>query len=177
MAKDLPIMLDLETLGTRTTSVMLSIGAVKFDPDTNTIVDKFYVVIDREDSKRYGLTTDAATEIWWSKQSAAARTVLKEEGVSLAEALGRFSRWCDDDNEVWGNGSDFDNAILGHAYSRAGLVAPWKFFNSRCYRTAKRLLPEVEFERTGTYHNAVDDAESQALHLMNMMAAANQHSQ
>ncbi len=67
---------------------------------------------------------------------------------------------------MWGCGSDFDNVVLANAYTMCGLKAPWNFWNNRCYRTIKARYPEVEFERVGVYHRAVDDARSQALHLM-----------
>ena len=71
---------------------------------------------------------------------------------------------------LWGNGASFDNAILSTAYELCELetVQPWRFYNDRCYRTVKSLYPEVAMVRTGTYHNALDDAESQALHLLAM---------
>ncbi len=37
------IMLDLETLDTTSSAVVISIGAVAFDPETNALGDKFYV--------------------------------------------------------------------------------------------------------------------------------------
>ena len=66
---------------------------------------------------------------------------------------------------VWGNGATFDNVILSNAYKAAGMEQPWKFWDDRCYRTVKGLLPDIKIERLGTHHNAVYDAMSQARHL------------
>jgi len=43
---------------------------------------------------------------------------------------------------------------------------PWYFWNDRCYRTMKSLYPQIPMERDGVHHNALDDAISQARHLM-----------
>jgi exodeoxyribonuclease VIII len=48
-------------------------------------------------------------------------------------------------------------------------MQPWRHWNDRCYRTVKSLYPDVKLERVGTHHNAVDDAESQARHLIAML--------
>jgi exodeoxyribonuclease VIII len=42
----------------------------------------------------------------------------------------------------------------------------WEFWKDRCYRTIKNCYPDVPFDRRGTHHNALDDARSQALHLI-----------
>ena len=67
------------------------------------------------------------------------------------------------------NGAAFDNVILASAYRRNGTRQPWQFLNDRCYRTMKAQYPAVKMQRNGTHHNAVDDAESQARHLIAMM--------
>ena len=70
---------------------------------------------------------------------------------------------------MWGNGATFDNVILANAYRGAGLPVPWKFWNDKCYRTIKGFFPQIKLQRIGTHHNAQDDAESQAWHLINMV--------
>ena len=42
------VMLDIETLGKRHNAALLSIGATKFDPFTDKIIDTFYVAADPE---------------------------------------------------------------------------------------------------------------------------------
>jgi inhibitor of KinA sporulation pathway (predicted exonuclease) len=47
------------------------------------------------------------------------------------------------------------------------MQAPWKFYNDRCYRTLKAMYPHIKMpKRTGTHHNALDDAISQVNHLI-----------
>lgn len=164
------IMLDLETLGTRPGCVIISIGAVSFDPATQTIGGGFYTVVNQASCEGYGLTTDKGTLAWWFRQGAEAQKVLTESrkgGETLEQALNYFTEYLAEypkDVRIWGCGSDFDNTIMAHCYAIVGKRQPWKFTNNRCYRTLKAMDPSIEMERSGTYHNAYDDALSQARH-------------
>jgi hypothetical protein len=42
----------------------------------------------------------------------------------------------------------------------------WRSYNGRCYRTVKQQFPDIKLTRFGTYHNALDDAYSQAEHMV-----------
>lgn len=161
-------MLDLETLGQKPGSVIVAIGAVKFG--NGEIIDSFYGRVDPESCVALGLRMDTSTVMWWLKQENAARIEITKPGQHLAEVLRQFSIWlADADAEIWGNGAGFDNVLLGDAYDRAQLPRPWKFQNDRCYRTMKSLRPDVPMPRAGTHHNALDDAKSQAMHLMALL--------
>lgn len=165
------IMLDLETMGTSANAAIIAIGAVIFAPEKG-VTDKFYQVVDLQSCVDAGMEIDADTVMWWMQQSEQARNQFKRTGIGLSEALLVFSEWVgSEDTLMWGNGAAFDNAILSTAYRKCILSQPWKFWNDRCYRTIKSMHPEVQMERTGIYHCAVDDAESQALHLCRILAA------
>ena len=162
-----PVMVDLETLGTGPNSVIISIGAVKFDPDTGEIGDEFYAVVDQQSCLDLGLEKDPATVEWWSKQSAAAQeAVFNRPGYHIAQVLEIFGSFVNKNTPLWGNGADFDNVIIANAYRKLKQETPWKFWNNRCYRTMKNLFPRVTMMREGTHHNALDDAKFQAKHLI-----------
>jgi len=168
------VMVDLETLGQAPGCIILSIGAVRFD-ETG-LGDGFYAVINSLDCFDHGLTTDPSTLDWWKNQSPEAREVLEEAdggGLPLALALAEFNEFLAPSGmssvKVWGNGSDFDNAILGACYRAVGSSHPWAFWNNRCFRTLKALNPNVKMDRTGTYHNALDDAITQARHAVQLL--------
>lgn len=163
------IMLDLETLGVEPGCVILSIGACFFD--RKQIGETFYQVIDLEDSLAKGMSIRPATLKWWFKQSKEALEGISTPGVSLETALHCFSQWVRNHTSnpvVWGNGSDFDNAILAEAYKRIDFPKPWGDFANRCYRTLKNEFPEVKISRDGVYHHAVDDAINQAEHVIKL---------
>jgi len=165
------IMLDLETLGTRPGSIILAIGAVKFG--NGEISSHFYRRIDPSSSTRHGLTMDADTVMWWLKQDEAARIELTKPGEELPAVLAQFTKWMADEKAlIWGNGASFDNAMLAEAFARVGIPQPWKFWNDRCYRTVKATRPDLKPREIGTKHNALDDAASQAEHLMKIWASS-----
>jgi exodeoxyribonuclease VIII len=160
------VMLDLETLGTRQGSVITSIGAVKFDSDG--LGEEFYRNIEIESSLECGLTVDGGTIYWWLQQSEEARNRLcARPRDRLPEVLWEFDLFLKERNNIiWGNGSDFDNAMLSTAYSKCGMPLPWKYSNNRCYRTMKNMVPDVKLDFEGDKHNALDDAKHQARHLL-----------
>ena len=159
------VMLDIETFGTRPGCVIVSIGAVRIN-GTEVTDDRFEVNVDPGSCVRHGLEMDPSTVNWWLTQDREAVRRFQDDPQSLPDALDRFAEWIGKVDEVWGNGSDFDNAILCAAYEMLGSRAPWPTFGNRCYRTVKSLCPEIRIQRTGTYHSALDDAVSQANHLV-----------
>jgi 3' exoribonuclease, RNase T-like len=161
------VMLDLETLSTEPNAAIVSIGAVKFDGQG--VVDRFHVNVDLVSCSVYGRHISARTTLWWldTLRDTARVQTFTSDAIGLPEALDGFAQWFGPTTlPVWGNSAAFDNAILASAYDALGYARPWKFWDDRCYRTVKNLAPEVELERVGTFHKAVDDAESQALHLI-----------
>ena len=170
-------MLDLETLGTKPGCVILSIGAVMFDPKTGTLGEEFYTPVSSDDCVAQGLTIDPQTVAWWDKQTDEARMVLTssfdKHAPTLAEALTAFNQWLQTHGVekqhrlVWGNGASFDVPILDAAYEATSLVPPYEFWGSCCFRTMKNIYRDVVAPpREGTHHNALADARHQAQHLM-----------
>ena len=167
------VMIDLETMGQSSNAAILAVGAVFFDLEGQKLGPKFYEVVDLKSCIDAGLKIDASTILWWMDQSAAARAQFKVKGKRLVEVLEEFSSYLDansdlDKVKIWGNGADFDNVILGNAYKCFGDdVIPWKYYNSRCYRTMKNLPHGIDFGKlSGVAHKAVDDAVFQAENLM-----------
>jgi hypothetical protein len=159
--------LDLETLGTRPGDTILSIGACLFDVDQG-IYSEMHVTINQESSKAAGLRAQKSTIEWWSQQSPEAKAAAFKGEFSLETALKMFSMWLPEDTLVYGNGANFDNALLGAAYRAIKQEQPWKHWNDRCYRTITAMFMKYKTERVGTYHNALDDAKTQALRLIAM---------
>lgn len=162
------IMVDLETLGLEPAGVILSIGAVKFDPNSyGAPSSSFHIFVDPVDAQRVGMRIDASTVAWWLRQDEPARKSLTrglKTAVDLPTALGVFSDWYNDaPGPIWGNGASFDLAILKTAYAAIGDKAPWGYRDERCFRTLKNLAPEVAPpENAGIAHDALDDARYQA---------------
>lgn len=170
MAKKLSdIMLDIETLSTRADGIILSIGAVKFDPNGDTIDNEgFYASISVESNHLAGRHLSESTLKFWLKQSAEAQIVFHEKKVALADALNDFAAFFDHaDYKVWGNGASFDVPMIAHAFETHGAETPWKFWNSRCYRTIKNLPAAQKAVKVANElkHHALSDAIAQAKQL------------
>jgi hypothetical protein len=173
------VMVDLETLGQRPGCRILSIGAVEFGPAG--LGAEFYVECFL--SYQGELVIEEATRAWWADQPAEVRGRLFDQSaegkVKLRDALTQLTTWlcCFDTDAVggkgaavWGNGADFDNAILQVAYAAVNAGPPgWHFYSNRCYRTLKALRPATKLVRVGRHHNALDDAKSQAEHAVRLL--------
>ncbi len=142
------IMIDIETLSTRSDAAILSIGAVKFDLVTGAVCDPFLVSVDPTSyDEQSAFKIDGATVTWWKKQGASAQKALEINRVATPFiALDRLTEWFemegfdgkDAESHVWANGPQFDLTILRHA---AGIAygsqddVPWKFYQERDVRT------------------------------------------
>lgn len=160
------LMLDLETLGTTADAVILSIGAVKFDLESDKIDDEgFYGSVSVESNMDAGRRISEDTLLWWLKQPAAAQAVFHEEKLSLEQTLSDLADWLGDSKWiVWAKGPSFDIAMLEHAYKQFGMTPPWDFWNTRCVRTYMALpgAKGVQASIEGVKHNALSDAYEQA---------------
>ncbi len=180
-AKKLPkftdIMLDIETLGTESNSVILSIGAAFFNIETSDIGDAFHRHIGIKDSIKNGLNMNTDTILWWLKQSKESQEKLLEGqkvGYSLESSLQEFTKFCwsgpmypstgsVSSCQIWGNSARFDCGLLQNAYNKLGMAIPWDFRKERCLRTLVSFAPDIanNWVRTGTAHDALDDCKNQ----------------
>ncbi|MBE0153478.1 3'-5' exoribonuclease [Serratia fonticola] len=169
------LMVDIETMGKKSTAPILSIGAVFFNPHTGEIGEQFYCAVNLESAMNSGEIPEPDTILWWLKQSAEARAaVCNKEVPSLNEALLQLADYIKANSinpdflRVWGNGAVFDNVILRESYNRTALPEPWNWFNDRDVRTIVELGREIGFNPKrdmpfdGEPHNALHDAIHQA---------------
>lgn len=158
-------MIDLETMGTRPNAPIVAIGACKFTKD-GVFDDHFYRTIDLKTAVgAAGGVIDPDTVKWWMAQEEPARLEIINAETSLLDALVAFWEWLPNDADgMWGNGANFDNVLLAETLRRFDMPV-WPHWKDRCYRTMKNLV-DFAPERVGTAHNALDDAITQAKHLV-----------
>jgi hypothetical protein len=184
------VVVDLETLAVCPHAQILSIGAVAFTPNGSLAASEFYAVVDAG-----GLNADRATDpdtlAWWVKQGLTAQGALSAaKRYPLEHALADLSAWMQSQTSdrdrllVWGNGDDFDLAILADAYRqcRAGaseaartlLEIPWHYWNGHNLRTLLAAFPDVMLPRQKAErkHIAVEDARHEARVLQVLLAEA-----
>jgi hypothetical protein len=183
-------MLDIETLGTNAGAIVLSIGAVKFSGkalasnESEKFGEEFYAVLDINTQLLKCRTRDDATVAWWQKQPIEARKEAfdnphREDTLAV---LNRFYDFLSNDFAfdaiVWGNGSDFDNAIVADLYRSYGFKElPWMFWNNRCFRTFKSEFKSIASEPLfeGVKHHALHDAKHQARWLQQIKSKINRN--
>lgn len=161
-------MVDLETLSTNPTAQILSIGAVKFTE--NGIQDEFYINLKIKEGAEW-FDLDKETLKWWNTQNPEVIHQAIENSVPYQDGFKKFLEWYGNYSlPIWSNGADFDIPILKHHCRTFGEVVPWHYRDIKCYRTVTSLLGDLlPIERTGNAHNALDDAKSQANHIIQLL--------
>lgn len=155
------VMVDLETLGVNPGSVIISIGAVEFEPGEE-LSNEFYRSIDIESCEEVGLEIEADTLSWWMEQDEDVQDVLTG-GEDLRTVLEEFNSYYDGADWIWANSPSFDCEMLKAAYDATDLQVPWEFRDERCFRTIRSIPGAVWVKREGDHHNALDDAKYQAM--------------
>jgi exodeoxyribonuclease VIII len=164
------VMVDLETMSTKSDAAIISLGAVKFwlnvKQDAFSADQLFHMSIDLESSQDAGLHIDANTVKWWLEQDKEAQSFLTGPSRPLLDVLHTFNQWFPKNAYIFGNGATFDNVILRSAYDHVKLPYPNTYKFDMCYRTLTRLSDVEPPKFEGTKHNALHDAMAQTKHLM-----------
>lgn len=188
MTDQLHIMMDMETLSLKPNPVIISIGAVSFDPLGNDILAEHHVHVSARSGAEVGLDIQGDTIRWWLQQpqelvnTHIVASFSGGETVGIKEALHGLNGWIHDlQNQkrfkqkthvyLWGNGVAQDNVWLKEAFAACGIDCPWhKYYHDRDLRTvialaeqksrgAGAFLEQLPFE--GEKHNALHDARHQ----------------
>lgn len=159
-------MLDLETLSTRSEAVILTFGAVKFDPYSQTI-DRdqgLYFRIDVDEQIALGRHVDDGTIEWWGQQEPAVRdeALSDENRISLDEFTNRLNKFLVGAKSIWAQGPVFDIVILENLYRQIGKPAPWYYWQIRDSRTLFGVHGDPRAKGREGLHNALSDCIYQA---------------
>lgn len=168
------ILIDNETLDIAPSAVLLTIGAVAVE-----IEDGQAIVLARwyrrllwdTGSRQAGRTVNQSTVDWWLDQSDSAfEEAVVDDGqrLPLWLAMQSLNAWLQiNPYPIWGNGSDFDNAQLQHAFNQHGLR--WPYYRNRCLRSLRGLVLDLypgtklpDFPVDKIKHHALHDAEHEA---------------
>lgn len=182
----LNFMLDLETLSVAKNAAVTQIGVVAFDLDAMQLVPggEFSARIRLDDAVRHGHVSGSTVE-WWLRQDDAAREGLiggkawsADAARDLSNWMAEVAHWYGDGatsakiDGVWGNGATFDLVLMASLFEEHGIILPWTYKAERCYRTIYNVLDRddsVPYVFEGVKHSALDDARSQALHLIKLL--------
>ena len=159
------VMLDLETLGTRPDCVILTLGAVKFDPYTLAEPGPgLYLRIDADEQIARGREVQEDTLQWWMKQDEAVReeAIGENDRVSVEEMYRQLNRFLVGVNNIWAQGPVFDIAILENIYRQYGWPTPWQFWQISDSRTLFKVHGDPRPKGREGHHNALADCVYQA---------------
>ena len=158
-------MLDLETLSTRPNAVILTLGAVKFNPFT--LEDPgpgLYIRPDVDEQIAQGRDVQDETVNWWMNQAEDVREeALGTDGRISVEAMyQQLNRFLVGANSIWAQGPLFDFAILENLYRQYGWPTPWQYWQIRDSRTLFGVHGDPRVKGKVGLHNALEDCVSQA---------------
>lgn len=112
-------MIDIETLNTDPDSVILSVGACKFDPYTReTPWASSHWRLDITQQLAQGRTVSESTLDWWSRQDADIRDEVfsEQDRVNILDFAVVLNRYLVGVDKIWCQGPQFDMVILENLY-------------------------------------------------------------
>lgn len=161
------LMLDIETLSTRPNAVILSFGAVKFDPFSNNIdaengVD---VRLDVDEQTVMGRHVQEETINWWATQPKEVQEAALGEAnrLTVEEFTKLFNRLLVGVDKIWCQGPAFDMVIIEDLYRQVGKPTPWQFWQVRDSRTLFGVFGDPRDKNRKEAHNALIDCVYQAI--------------
>jgi len=176
------VMVDVECLSLRPDAVILSIGAVQFNPwhiddwaSLSLPSRSFYSALPMEiQIEEFGGHISAYTLAWWFRQLPDAQSVFEEttkiKNHHLHERLLAFTQFTGTTLDgLWATPSHFDYPKLDWLFDKCGIQFPCPYYRIHCGMSLKQLADpngdrlEVYVPPGFTTHNALDDAKKQAL--------------
>lgn len=169
MAKHL--MIDMETLAVSPRAVVLSLGAVHFNPWGNGYGEKIYFKIDLDDQDKLGREIDPNTIEWWGKQDIRImeEAFSQDDRIPLEEAMDKFHKFAWGCDCFWSHGATFDLMIIQDIYTQLQRPLPWNYWQLRDTRTLFDLGFDPDMPQ-GSKHDALQDAIRQAVGVQNIYA-------
>jgi hypothetical protein len=160
------LMLDLETLGTKPDTVILTLGAVKFNPYTTDMPGPgYYVRPDVDEQLASGRSYDEDTLTWWNDQDPVVREeALGTEGrISIEQMMADLNRFLVGVDNIFCQGPVFDISILENIYQQYSKPVPWHYWQIRDSRTIFKMINYDHKKNNTGLHNALADSYSQAI--------------
>jgi hypothetical protein len=158
--------IDLETLDVRPTSVVLTLGGVKFDPTNESEPNsEMYFKISVDDQHNYERTVNDSTIEWWTKQADHIREEAfdQSEAITVEEACARIAKWSVGVDTFWGQGYGFDFTMMEDLFRNIERPVPWQFWQVLDSRTLFKMISKDPRKSMQTdLHNALADAYFQA---------------
>ena len=159
-------MLDIETMGFRPECVVLTFGAIKFDPYNPGLEPHtgFYQRLNVDEQLALGRTVDDSTMEWWSQQAESVReeAFADEDRVSLVEFAKELNKYMVGVDNIWAQGPTFDFVIIENLFRMIDVPVNWQFWQIRDSRTLFQVAGDPRKADRAEAHNALADCYYQA---------------
>lgn len=173
------MMLTTKTLGRDGGCVVMSMGAVMFDPSGKNSEEPYrqenqlYTPISSFDSANHQLKSDPDTLRWWKKQPywATIGSEFTHSNTSVQAACEMFLKFHEDHKptKIWCNSPTFHVPIMAALLGKVGMALPFAYRDQMDYRTAlelaygdRQMRPQVQPRHDMLRHHALGDAINQA---------------
>jgi hypothetical protein len=154
-------------LATSPNSVILTAGAVKFDPHSTAMPHhELYLKPDVDQQVALGRNVDTSTIEWWSKQNPKVQEEAFDSNgrVDLVEFAQTLNKYFVGADQIWYHGATFDMVIIENLFDQLKLGRNWNFWQLRDSRTLFDVMPHDprnDFDQSNL-HNSLEDARVQA---------------
>ena len=151
--------IDLETLDTASSAVVISIGLAygKNGAYTSTQWN-----LEAATQLLAGRTICQDTLAWWNKQPQATQQLAVENCIPVAAALTDLANILNSFQtaggsylSIWGNSPSFDLSILSSLYKQYNIQVPWKYYQERDLRTFGACVGVAFTDWEAPRHSAV----------------------
>ena len=166
------IMLDIETMGHTRDSVILTFGAVCFDPySSEEPYSPLYHRLNVDQQFELGRVTTESTLEWWGKQPPEIfEEAMGEDGRTDLEVFVKdLNKYLVGADKIWAQGPLFDIILIEDLYRMLGIPTPWQYWQIRDSRTLFDLGSADAKLNNKSAHNALADAYAQAISVQNVL--------
>lgn len=158
------LMIDIETLSILPNAVVLTLGAVQFDPfdPSERFFTENYFRFDIEEQLELGRDVNDDTVDWWGRQSEESRNeaLSDDNRMKFSEYYPVLTKMVVGSKRVWAQGPVFDMCILENLYRQNQTPIPWQYYNVRDSRTLLQALGDSR-NAGAKAHNALEDCKEQ----------------
>ena len=137
-------MIDIETLGTEPDCVILSVGAVKFNPYTNQepIERMLWRPSTEQQFEANRSVLDSTLEWWATQPKHIQEEAFTEDGrTPLGQFFSELNKYLVGCNKIWCQGPQFDMVILEDLFKQFDHHRNWAFWQVQDCRTIFNMMP------------------------------------
>lgn len=174
------LMIDIETLDTKSSAIVLSVGACFFDLDNpNTTIQELYqnsiyLELNPKEQENKNRTISIDTLTWWLNNDLNLKAFFENISINTGRNLKLLSDFIISNQikSVWSKSPSFDMNILDSLFSDFNMTFPIGFrdrFDVRTVLEIRKLTEISKIKLQGNGHHALDDAINQTLMICNVL--------